>query len=317
MTWIKGLDVSFSRISKAWAEDRVTEGWHILVQCLWTGGYQNNAGVRAVAEKNLRDAREAGMICAGYSNANPWFDAARSLAETKANAGTEWPNIKVVFVDVEIPQTTIQQVRELCEALRAEGKIVAIYSARWFWAGVFGNPQDKWLLDYPIWNAYYDGDPDVDFAKAPWGPWGEVAVVGEQYGGESLDGVTVDWNNFVLEFFKGTAEEDWFMALSPEAQEVAEWFFTRKKYGPNKEGGHYGRFQAPAELVEEVCRYVDNGFDSGPDQPGSHGGPIYTLFRSLQGDLAPGETGEPIDYGKLAAAIAPLLAADLAKRIAQ
>lgn len=199
---VNGLDCSFSRISPQWAQERLGEGWKVFVQCLWTGGYLNNPAIRSVAELNLRDARDAGMIISGYINANPWFPASESIREAKKNAGATWHNLDVVFVDVEIPQTTLVQVRELCEALKADGKRVSIYSARWFWKGTLGNPTDPWLLEYPLWNAFYDNSPDIDFPANPYGPWN--SVIGEQYQNTTnLGNVNVDLNVFEDSFFSG------------------------------------------------------------------------------------------------------------------
>ena len=213
---MKGIDVSFSRVSPVWCQKRVSEGYRVFVACLWTGGYQSKPGIMAVSEANLRDAREAGMITAGYLNTNPWWPASTSLNEAKLAAGAEWEKIPIVFNDVEIPAVTEAQIKAHCEAITGAGKRTAIYSARWFWTGPYmGNPQWPWLKDYKIWNAYYDGDPDIDFGKAPWGPWTVADVIGEQYGGTDIEGVTVDWNTF---------DEAFFAPQAPQSEEENEMF---------------------------------------------------------------------------------------------
>lgn len=198
--WVQGLDVSFSAVTPSWCQARLAEGYRIFVQCLWTGGYANNARLRQIAALNLRVAREAGFITAGYVNTGPWFAPDIAIGEAKLNAGAEWANLGVVFNDVEIPSVKPQMVRDLTAALRAEGKKVALYSADWF-AGLAGLPN----FGEPYWFARYDGDPDVGHG-APAHPLGPV--MGKQYGGATIEGVTVDFNTFNLDFFESEEEPD-------------------------------------------------------------------------------------------------------------
>jgi hypothetical protein len=139
--WQKGLDVSTSRVSPQWCKNRYAEGWRIFVQDIWTGGYKENAAIRAAAEPNLRAAREAGFVTAAYANANPWFSAQQSLTEAKVNAGAEWHHVDIVFVDVEIEGTTLQHAKDLCDAVEAEGKKVAFYSGKLVLGRLHGQPE--------------------------------------------------------------------------------------------------------------------------------------------------------------------------------
>lgn len=194
---MKGIDVSFSRVDKGWCERRLAEGYRVFVQCLWAGGYANNAGVRAVAEANLRAARDAGLITAGYLNTNPWFPAATSLLESKKNAGAEWAHVGVVFNDIEIAGVTEAQVQAHTDAIVAEGKAVALYSARWFWNWWALSLGHLAVFAEPLWYAAYDGNPTI--GNPGFGIW--TAVIGKQYTNTTLlDGVNVDLNEF--EFFE-------------------------------------------------------------------------------------------------------------------
>jgi hypothetical protein len=198
---IKALDVSFSPISPGWAAARKAEGWEVFIQCVWTGGYANNAHVSRVAARNLKVAREAGMITAGYLNTNPWFPAETSLREARTNAGAEWSHLEVVFNDVEIAGVTEQQIKDHCLAIEGAGKRTAIYSARWFWSSI-GDPKWPWLRAYDIWAADYDGDPFLG-TTALFGPWSVTDVIGKQYRGSTdIGGVQVDLNVFAEGFFK-------------------------------------------------------------------------------------------------------------------
>src|SRR5216117_3643701 len=97
MNPVKGLDVSFSATTADWWLRRAAEGYRAMSQCLWTGGFENNAGIRAVAESNLRFAREAGFACSGYINAAPpnWWSDDVALTESAKNADAEWERFNV------------------------------------------------------------------------------------------------------------------------------------------------------------------------------------------------------------------------------
>jgi len=204
----KGLDASFTGgavVPVDWFRRRYAEGFRIYSQCLWTGGYAGNDGIRAVAPGNLRNALDGGMRITGYANASPptWWPTDRCMREIRANAGAMWPELQVVKVDVEIPLTTFERTSELSDALLAEGKnqrIEVLYTARWFWVGHMGNAKDLRWRRWKVWNAYYDFNPDVDFGSAPYGPWTIDDLIGEQYQGTTrLDSVDVDLNVFDLE----------------------------------------------------------------------------------------------------------------------
>ena len=62
---MKGLDVAFSAVSAAWCRARYAEGYRVLVQNLWTGGYAGNDGLRAIARNNLANAKAAACPAAG------------------------------------------------------------------------------------------------------------------------------------------------------------------------------------------------------------------------------------------------------------
>jgi len=75
-----------------------------------------------------------------------------------------------------------------CTAAMA-GLPVGIYTARWWWpSNMADSPR---FGDLPLWNSWYDGDPDTD--GLPYGGWAESAV--EQYEGTTdVAGQSVDLN---------------------------------------------------------------------------------------------------------------------------
>jgi hypothetical protein len=203
---MKGLDLSFSDALEAWWRRRYAAGFRVAVQDLWTGG-STSEGFREIAPRNLRRARAAGFIVCGYTNVAPWNTGDVAFEKAVEFAAGEWQHLFGVFVDVEIKARDGRSIREAdirrcLGRIDAAGKKTAIYSAQWFWVGHLSNPQWGWLKQYKIWNAYYDGDPDIDFARAPWGPWTGEDVIGEQYRGSTdIEGVSVDLNEFRDEFF--------------------------------------------------------------------------------------------------------------------
>ena len=207
---MKGLDVAFSAVSLAWCRARYAEGWRVLVQNLWTGGYAGNDGLRAVARNNLANAKGAGLRIAGYANASPpdWWPIDVQMREIRRNAGDMWPHLEHVSIDVEIPGVTLARTLELADAIIAAGQRADIlYTARWFWTGHMSNSKDARWRRFKLWNADYDGDPDIDFGSAPYGPWMMADVVGGQYQGTTqLAGAAVDLNTFSETFI--TEQED-------------------------------------------------------------------------------------------------------------
>jgi len=208
-TWTYGADASFSRVTRPdFRNLRDNYGVRVFSQCLWPGGYEDLPGIRAVAEANLSDALAEGIVVSGYACTSPfygpvrWWPPSTSLAEAKLTAGSMWPQLTVVANDVEIRGVVEQDIAETSSLLLAEGKRVPIYTAKWFWDGVLGNPTWPWLLAFPLWNAYYDGDPDIDFLHAPYGPWDQSHVIGEQYQGTTpIAGDDFDLDFFDLDYF--------------------------------------------------------------------------------------------------------------------
>lgn len=220
MTWVFGIDAAFSRIPRVAFEEMARWPMPVVVfmQNLWTGGYANNAALQAVAEANLRDAEDSGLAVAGYANASPWFPPSQCLLETVHNAGAVWPRLVVVAEDVEIKDEqgnvlTEAQVRDFGDLLVQAGKKAPVYTARWYWRDLLGDPQWSWVKARGLHNAWYDSDQDIDFPANPYGPWAPEDLVGEQHQGTTewtVAGATfaVDLNVFWLEFFQPKEEED-------------------------------------------------------------------------------------------------------------
>jgi hypothetical protein len=195
-----GLDAAFSRIDWDAVLLALPERPRVYVQCLWTGGYAYYQTLLQVAEHNLRGARERGIITAGYINASPWYPPELCFEKGRQAAGAEWDHLSRLAVDVELPGIKLEDVRRLCE-LCAQHRPTCIYTGRWFWVGYMNNAQDAWLLDYPLWAAQYDGQPNLNIVR--YGPPG-WRVVGKQYGGTTLvGGFEFDFNTFDMDWWGG------------------------------------------------------------------------------------------------------------------
>ena len=205
---MKGLDISFAIPPQSWWEARRAEGYKVMVQDLWTGGFASNAGILAAASTNLKRARLAGFEKrAGYANASPpdWWSINIQMGNIRLNAGDEWGNLTDVVVDAEIPGITQARVMELADGLEAAGKVAdVLYTAPWFWNGHMGNSTNIAWRRFRLWNADYDGDPTIDFPR-PYGPWRLADLIGKQYAGTTrIDGHAVDLNTFKDEWLSGT-----------------------------------------------------------------------------------------------------------------
>ena len=193
---MKGLDLSFAQPSQAWWHTRYAEGWRVMVQDAWTGTV-----MPASCLVNLNRARTAGFVTAAYVVVNN-LPGATAVGHARYACGAEWDYLNFVAVDVEVP-TTIAVTRDALSELRRLGKKVCIYTSKNAWKVVSSTTEfkDEWL-----WNAYYDGDPDFDFFLNPYG--GFTRLAGEQYRGTtSLDGYSVDLNNFTATFIEQGGEQ--------------------------------------------------------------------------------------------------------------
>ena len=203
--FVPGLDGSFTGgkvVPVEWFQRRHAEGYRVWAQCVWTGGYAGNDGIKRVASGNLLNAEAGGLEIMAYANASPptWWPLARQMQEIKTNCGAAWERLQLLPVDVEIPGITHARVAELADALLAAGKnqaIEVLYTARWFWVGHMGDSKSIAWRRFRLWSAHYDWNPDIDFGHHLYGPWPLVELIGEQYQGTTrLDGVDVDLNVF-------------------------------------------------------------------------------------------------------------------------
>jgi hypothetical protein len=171
----------------------------VLVQCLWTGAVAPDP-----ARWNLAVAEHNGMRTAGYvslSPRRPWPEALDALDRLyRGFYPGQVP--QTVFVDVELSGLRPADVLQAARSLAERGFRVGIYTRRSFWVHELGNPRDPEFAAFPLWDALWNGVPEIPEA-VDYGPPGWT-VVGRQYRGGSMVrewGVVADHNVFDLHFF--------------------------------------------------------------------------------------------------------------------
>lgn len=186
----QALDISFGAqfVTPQWCKDRIADGWELLIVNLWAG-----ATDMPYAERALRYWREAGGRTQAYFAINGSRQPLGHFNKAFLAAGEEWPYLERVWVDCEIDGVLVDQVRGALELVKATQKPTGIYTAYWFWTEHMGNTDD--FADYPLWNAFYDGDPDIDFSRYLYGGWSMDKLYLEQYQGTTdISGVECDLN---------------------------------------------------------------------------------------------------------------------------
>ena len=199
---IEGIDISKYQGSVDQATWRALKksGQEVAVVGSWHGRDGNPH-----CEENLLRAAAQGMKIATYTVLNGSQPGNAAVSQGKSFCGNVWSDLRFVAIDCELDGITETHIRQAEAAIIAEGQTPIIYTAYWWWHDHFGNPNS--FSHLPLWNAYYDQQPDIDFQKLPYGGWQDVVI--EQYAGSvQLEGVTVDRNSFRKEFIYPKKEED-------------------------------------------------------------------------------------------------------------
>lgn len=91
------------------------------------------------------------------------------------------------------PEQRIAYVQSALDAFASAGAFAHIYSGGWYWRPYMGNTDVFARQGRQLWNAWYDGDPDID--GLPYGGWTAADVAIEQFEGTSIVcGQSVDKN---------------------------------------------------------------------------------------------------------------------------
>lgn len=153
---------------------------------------------------NIRVAQRHGILTAGYVSLSPRRAWSQALETLDRVYGGFYPGAipRTLFVDVELDGLRPEHVLEAARSLEARGFRVGVYTRESFWRQSLGNPRDPEFARYPLWDALWNGIPElpdsVDYGPPGW------RVVGRQYSGGTLVpglGVRADLDVFDLSFF--------------------------------------------------------------------------------------------------------------------
>ena len=198
MTEAFGVDASFTNATLNRLLLLKGRSVDLFVQCLWTGAQQPSVRVT-----NLRNAISAGLPVAGYISLNAQNDGRWHMESGRAGIPDDiWDQLKFIAVDVELPGIQLQNVVSAVGWAISKNKQPIIYTSYNAWRNYVapGNSSQLAQANIPLWNAYWDDHPDVDFPSLQYGGWRPDQVWIEQWsGGTDLEGLYVDRNTFVKE----------------------------------------------------------------------------------------------------------------------
>ena len=201
---------------------------HLIVGC----GHPNGAGTWALQQASMWLEVNPGATFDAYiylymagSAAQQTRDAIRTLAALPPRMW--WLDAE----DVDSPGLTPGQREDfLNECLTVLGSRTAgIYTARWWWPSNMANSQA--FSHLPLWNSYYDGEPDTD--GLPYGGWTESAI--EQYQGTTnLCGQSVDLN--YAKNLEDTVDQSQFDTMADDyfARRLPNWLSLAGDERPDK-----------------------------------------------------------------------------------
>lgn len=155
-------------------------------------GHPGGAGM--FARQQARVADIAGLRVEAYIYLYMAGDAAEQVRQALATMeGLPVRRWWLDAEDVESPELSPADRRtflHICVSILQGAKVpVGIYTGRWWWVPNMGDYDG--FSPLPLWNSYYDGDPDTD--GLPYGGWTESTI--EQYQGTTnLCGQSVDLN---------------------------------------------------------------------------------------------------------------------------
>lgn len=176
----------------------------LFVQCLWTGAEQPSPRVA-----NLRVADQMGIMTAGYISLTRRGSGQEHVDRGRAGVPDElWRAMKFVAVDIELDGIRIEEIVRACNRVVTLGQQPILYTNYNSWMNkvIPSNPTDIADSGILLWNAYWDGDPDIDFPRLPFGGWRADEVVIEQWsGGTNVCGAFVDRNTVVRHLFERLA----------------------------------------------------------------------------------------------------------------
>ncbi len=157
-------------------------------------GHPNSLG--SWSEQQAAAAMAAGLIVDGYRWLNLNEPIVPQMDNAFASMGQQLDRVRMWWIDAEDvsmpgmgPAEVVDAVADAVDYCLQRDVAHGIYTGRWWWVPQTANSEQ--FAHLPLWNAYYDGDPDED--GLPYGGWVHSAI--EQYQGTTdLCGQSVDLN---------------------------------------------------------------------------------------------------------------------------
>lgn len=185
---MNAIDCSYDFLTDEEAQCLRESGSPVFIQCLLAltmqGPIQPSARLN-----NLRVALRNGLQVGGYI-----LVGGRRAGVEYVRLGREgipddvWAALKFVAVDVETPGVRVEEILVALQEVQRLGKKTLLYTNYNSWVNhvVPGNSTRLSSQGYLLWNAYWDGAPDVDFSRLPFGGWRTDQVAIEQWQGDTL-----------------------------------------------------------------------------------------------------------------------------------
>lgn len=198
------IDASYSEATTQKLNALKARGVKLFIQCLWTAAEQP-----AIRVNNLRAASDVNLPIAGYISLNQYQLGSWHMVKGRVGVPDDlWDKLQFVAIDIELSGISALQVADAVEWVRARGKRPIIYTSYNAWTTLLvpGNSTLISQMGVPLWNAYWDVNPDIDFPTLRYGGWKDEDVWIEQWsGGVDMELLHVDRNTFVEEKVMPTA----------------------------------------------------------------------------------------------------------------
>jgi hypothetical protein len=205
MTLEQWVDGSFDPLTAREATCLKEKNVGGYVQCAWTGSQSPQE-----ADVNLRIAKEQGLEVAAYASLTRYGTGQWHMEKAVRALSTEMKSkLRFLAVDVELQGIRASAIRDAVRYVQDQSHLPAvIYTSYNAWRNyVVWDIPDTFGWTY-LWNANWDGNPDIDFPSLSFGRWEYDKVAIEQWSGGTMQcGQYVDRNTVVRELVIPAPEE--------------------------------------------------------------------------------------------------------------
>lgn len=193
----KALDVSEwgGEIEASQWQAAYDAGYRLAIAQAWGSG-PSGSGTNDYCAQQLAGARMAGMDTAIYI-VIPSDDTIHThilIQVAKDAAKEEYEHIKFIAMDIEGDELLhpTDPCGRLANAIsHAQDKPIVIYTSKYMWEICMGNTHT--FSEYPLWDALYDENADLDAGWIPYGGW-EMRAIKQYQGTTDIAGISADLN---------------------------------------------------------------------------------------------------------------------------